>query len=92
MVCRGMVIVVHGQSVTDRSSKFVDDDVYRTDNKFERHIELKSRLFSIKSVHPESNFLCPRNLDSVDYFFELSFSRTSCRGNESRDTHPDLCI
>ena len=53
MVCRGMVIVVHGQSVTDRSSKFVDDDVYRTDNKFERHIELKSRLFSIKSVHPE---------------------------------------
>ena len=85
-----MVIVVHGQSVTDHSSKFDDDDVYRTDNNFERHIELKSRLFSIKSVHPESDFPCPRNLDSVNYL--LSFSRTSCRGNESRDTHPDLCI
>ena len=69
MVCRGMVIVVHGQSVTDHSSKF-DDDVYRTDNNFERHIELKSRLFSIKSVHPESDFVCPRNLDSVNYLFE----------------------
>ena len=71
MVCRGMVIVVHGQSVTDHSSKFDDDDdVYRTDNNFERHIELKSRLFSIKSVHPESDFVCQRNLDSVNYLFE----------------------
>ena len=69
MACRGMIIVVHGQSVTDHSSKFDDDDVYRTDNNFERHIELKSRLFSIKSVHPESDFVCPRNLDSANQLF-----------------------